>query len=202
MSNLRCVLLPHAERSCMFRPKLLFLRKIFLTCSLLAGCVSVPPLPPGADFSIAGQIGVVDRGDSWSARFMWRQSGERFEIDLWGPLGQGQTRLRGTPDQLEIIDADGAVRTSGRPEAVMLAELGWSLPLNLLLDWLQGRPSAEARVTRPVHNAVGYLTAFHQLGWQVRFERGRNAPASAPPRRITAERPNYRVRVIVSAREI
>ncbi|MYH16221.1 MAG: outer membrane lipoprotein LolB [Gammaproteobacteria bacterium] len=182
----------------MFPPKLLFLNAIFVALWLLAGCVSVPPISPGTDFSIKGKIGVVDGGESWSARFVWRQSGERFEIDLWGPLGQGQTRLRGTPDRLEITDADGDVRTSGSPEALMLAELGWSLPLSLLLDWLQGRPSVKAPVAEATSDPEGNLTGFRQLGWQVRFERAKQAPADAPPRRITAEKPGYRVRVAVS----
>ena len=186
----------------MFRHKLLFLNAIFVACPLLVGCVSVPSPPLATDFSVKGKIGVVDGGDSWSARFVWRQTGERFEIDLWGPLGQGQTRLRGTPNRLEVLDADGDVRNSGSPDALMLAELGWSLPLNLLLDWLQGRPSAAAPVANLVRDSEGGLTDFHQLGWEVRFDRGRTAPADAPPRRITAERPGYWVRVVVSEREI
>jgi len=185
-----------------FPPKLLFLNAIFVALWLLAGCVSVPPMSPGTDFSIKGKIGVVEGGESWSARFVWRQSGERFEIDLWGPMGQGQTRLRGTPDRLEFIDADGDVRTSGSPEALMLAELGWSLPLSLLLDWLQGRPSANAPVADAISDPEGSLTGFRQLGWQVRLERAKQAPADAPPRRITAEKPGYRVRVVVSERGV
>ncbi len=157
-------------------------------------------MPPGADFTIKGKIGVVEGADSWSARFIWRQSGERFEIDLWGPLGQGQSRLRGTPDRLEIIDADGDVRTSGSPEALMLAELGWSLPLRLLLDWLQGRPAPQVPVADAIRDPEGNLTGFQQLGWQVRFERARKAPEDAPPRRITAQKPGYRVRVVISER--
>ena len=186
----------------MFPPKLLFLNAIFAVLWVLAGCVSIPPMPSETDYSIRGKIGVVDGGDSWSARFVWRQSGERFEIDLWGPLGQGQTRLRGTPDRLEFIDADGDVRTSGSPEALMLAELGWSLPLSLLLDWLQGRPSPESQVADAIRSPAGGLTSFRQLGWQVRFERAKNAPADAAPRRITAQTSGYRVRVVVSERGI
>ena len=184
----------------MFPPKLLFLNANFIALWLLASCVSVPPMSPGADFSIKGKIGVVEGGNSWSARFVWRQSGERLEIVLWGPSGQGQTRLRGTPDRFEVVDADGDVRTSGSPEALMLAELGWNLPLSLLLDWLHGRPSPEAQVADAIRNPEGSLTSFRQLGWQVRFERAKKAPADALPRRITAQKPGYRVRVAVSER--
>ena len=184
----------------MFRHKVLFLKAIFMGCWLLAGCVSVPPTPSDADFSIKGTIGVVEGSDSWSARFAWRQFGDRFEIDLWGPLGQGQTRLRGTPDRLEVTVGDGDVQTAGNPEALMLAELGWSLPLNLLLDWLQGRPSAEAPVVDASRDPTGNLTDFRQLGWQVHFDRAKEAPTDALPRRITAEKPGYRVRVVTSSR--
>ncbi len=184
----------------MFLRNLLFPCAIFAACWLLAGCVSFPPPPPEADFSIRGKIGVVDGGESWSARFAWRQFGERLEIDLWGPLGQGQTSLHGTLDRLQVTDADGDVRASGSPEALMLSELGWSLPLSLLLDWLQGRPSVKAPVADATSDPKGSLAGFRQLGWQVRLERARTAPAHSPPRRITAEKPGYRVRVAVSDR--
>ena len=169
-------------------------------CWLLAGCASAPQPSLSADFSIKGKIGVVDRQEAWSARFVWRQFGERFEIDLWGPLGQGQTRLRGGRNELEIVDAGGRVLASGNPQALMRERLGWSLPLGLLLDWVQGRPSVQAAVTRPARDPQGRLTDFHQLGWQVRFDRARQTPANAPPHRITAERPGYRVRVVISDR--
>ncbi len=184
----------------MFPPKLLFLNAIFVALWLLAGCVSIPPMSPATDFSIKGTIGVTEGGDSWSARFVWRQSGERFEIDLWGPLGQGHSRLRGTPDRLEITDAEGNVRTSGSPEALMFAELGWSLPLSLLLDWLQGRPSPEAPVVDAIRDPSGRLTDFRQLGWQVRFDHAGKASVGTLPRRITANKPGYRVRVVISDR--
>ena len=197
-----------AERLLAGRPRTARHKRFFLNAAFVAflsqwaGCTSVPPLPSDADFSIRGKIGVVDGGNSWSARFLWRQFGDRFEIDLWGPLGQGQTHLRGTPSRLEIIDADGLVRTSGNPEALMFAELGWSLPLGLLLDWLQGRPAAEAPVTDAIRNPDGGLTRFRQLGWEVRLERAKKAPPDAPLRRITAEKPGYRVRMVVSERGV
>ncbi len=79
----------------------------------------------------------------------------------------------------------------------MLAELGWSLPLGLLIDWLRGRPSPQAPTADAVRDRMGSLKEFRQLGWQVSFERASRAPADAPPRRITAQRPGYRVRVAV-----
>lgn len=185
-------------------------------------------MPTATDFWIKGKIGVVEGGEAFSARFAWAGHRQGFTIDLWGPLGQGRTRLRafGLPNEdhpqprregtqsakadacsareaqrrLEILDGAGEVFASGCAQALMLEHLGWSLPLDLFLEWINGRPSPRTAATDLTRDAQDRLVAFRQLGWRVRYD-GLGPPAAGGlPARITAEKPGSTVRVSVSER--
>lgn len=182
---------------------------------LLAGCAVTPTTPVGPptadDFELVGKLAVVDGSNSVSARFRWRQIDDQFAIELWGPLGQGRLRLEGDARTLRVVDAAGAVLTEGPHEAVMQRELGWTLPLAVLPDWVRGRPHAGLPATARVSDAAGRLVGFQQLEWSV--ELGRWSPISTAgpaaaavsadlaqqrPARIAATRGQYRVRLAVS----
>ncbi len=53
------------------------------------------PVAPGG-FELNGKMAVRNAAERYSARFIWRQSGRVFDIDVWGPLGQGRVHLRVT----------------------------------------------------------------------------------------------------------
>lgn len=198
-----------------------FLRKpLFLKVFLMAvlgvsgGCATLPaPGPEPGAFVLRGTLGIVQPEDSFSARFLWQQQAARFDIDLWGPFGQGRLGLEGDARQLGIRDAGGALISRGPHEQVMTRHLGWSLPLAVLPEWVQGRPDARWPVASEVYDEAGRLTEFLQLGWHVTLERfrpvagssppGASLPADAPataqlPHRVTASRDAYRVRLAIS----
>ncbi len=182
----------------MLRRNFLFLQAIVLLLGQLAGCVTGPREAAFGDLRLQGKLGVVQGGRAFSTNFSWVQQGEQLDIALWGPLGQGRTRLRGTVRRLDLLAADGGVLASGHPEALMAEHLGWSLPLGLYLDWMAGRPSPTAAVTEPVSDEDGRLTSFRQLGWTVAYDRFKQFPAGLLPWRITAEQPGRRVRIALT----
>ncbi len=179
---------------------------VFLTlwlsgCAALRGPGALPPPGPGG-FELRGKLGISDAGESFSARFLWRQEGADFNIDLWGPFGQGRVQLVGDERELTLLDGDGVVLTRGPHEAVMRSNLGWSLPLGVLPAWVQGRPDAHWPARGETRDEAGHLTAFSQLDWRVeleRFARPDGDPAAAElPHRVTAQRGPYRVRLAIS----
>jgi len=166
----------------------------------LAGCTQLPVETGPVDFRVEGKVGVVEGGRSYSARFVWRQMGERYDVVIWGPFGQGATRFRGDPDRVEVTDRNDRPGLSGEPRRVMRQRLGWSLPLEVLPWWLSGEPAPDGLVEAPERDAQGRLSAFRQLGWQVNYDRFDGPGSQAQPRRITAERPGYRIRLNISSR--
>jgi outer membrane lipoprotein LolB len=193
------------------------LLNIFLL-GLLAGCVALPRHEPTeGGFVLRGNLGIVQEQESFSARFYWRQNGGNFLIDLWGPLGQGRVALEGNERRLELREGDGTVLSEGPPDLVMRQHLGWSLPLSVLPEWVQGRPADGLPVRDAQYDDAGRLTAFSQLDWRVELERYQRVgiggdeavsdlngpqPGSFLPHRVTATRDRYRVRLAVSAWQI
>ena len=167
-----------------------------IACLLLAGCARLPVVPEAADFRIEGKFGVVEGKRRHAGRFVWRQTGDRYDILLWGPFGQGSTRLRGHSAHVEITGG-GASPLSGHPDAVMRQHLGWHLPLAMLPWWLTGQPMPDGGVADAETDSGGRLVAFRQFGWQVRYEKFIVDTHPPQPRRIAAEVGGYRIDLVI-----
>ena len=169
---------------------------------LIGGCAGVPGMPETPEtFVLSGKVGVREARESFSANLLWHQKGEAFDIDLWGPLGQGRVKLVKKGDGIELR-SDQGVLAEGDADTVMRAHLGWSLPVDVLPAWVQGTPFMGAPVAEVARDPEGRLTGFTQLGWAVALERYLTVPDGARhrdlPTRITATREDARVRLVVS----
>lgn len=161
----------------------------------------MPPLGEDleADFRLRGKIGVRGQsstGRAFSASFDWIQAGDAFAIELWGPFGQGRTRLTGDHETLTVTDAHGVTLAGESPEAIMEAHLGWLAPVTVLQHWIRGRLAPGRRANALDRDADGHLTRFKQLGWTVELSRWRESVAGPVPGRIRATRDGRRITVV------
>lgn len=184
----------------MMNRNLLFLIILLLT-TMSSACAVISPLGEGlaADFRLRGKIGVRDQsptGGSFSASFDWIQAGDAFAIELWGPLGQGRTRLTGDAETLTVTDASGVTLAGESPEALMQEHLGWSAPVNVLQYWIRGRPAPGRQATALDRDADGHLTGFNQLGWAVELSRWQESATGPLPGRVRATRHGRRITVV------
>ena len=109
-----------------------------LLCVVLAGCGPLDELPREVvvpeGFTSQGKLSLRPQGESkikgFTANYRWQQVGERYDLELWGALGQGRTRITGTANRIEIVDGTGRKVTSRRPERLLKRHLGWSLPVS------------------------------------------------------------------------
>jgi outer membrane lipoprotein LolB len=177
-----------------------FILKIFLA-GTLTGCATVTPPPFDAEFVLAGKLGVSVEGEGGSVRFRWQQAGARYQIDLWGALGQGRTRLEGDADRMKLLDGAGGELLQGAPEAVMQERLGWSLPVGVLPAWLWGQPASGAPAGHIERDAAGRIARFEQIGWQIAYDGFRLEASGELPRRVTLTRPGFRARIAIDERQ-
>lgn len=179
------------------RYNLLFLN-VFLVF-VTTGCATVPQSPESPEtFLLRGKVAVAESVEHFSANLLWHQRGEGFEIDLWGPLGQGRTKIVKTDDEIEIRTDRGVV-LAGEPATVMRDELGWSLPMDVLPSWVQGRPFAGVASSDLVRDEAGRLNGFKQLGWTVTLGRYQNVDdRRVLPTRVTATRAESSVRLVIT----
>ena len=176
---------------------------VLLSWFALAGCVAVDKSEmANLDFRLRGKIAArFDRVDgagreAFTASFDWRQAGVHYEIDLWGPLGQGHIRISGDGSALSVTDGRGETLRDASASALMEQALGWSVPTTTLRHWVRGRydPSAPAAIQGYAED--GRLKQFEQLGWTVRVLRWHDAPIGAAPGRIVAEQAHRRIVVV------
>ena len=175
-----------------------WLPAILVALLLSAACASLQPRLEGFadfDFRVRGRIGVRGGGEAFSASFDWRQAGDRFAIEIWGPLGQGRTRLLGDGRAMRVIDARGHVMEDADADALMAQALGWRAPIAALRHWVRGAVAPDAAVELQ-RDASGRVTRFEQHGWTVELRGWRSAAVGEVPGRIVATKAGRRVTVI------
>ena len=166
---------------------------IFLLIFMLAGCVTKPTEriesgPP--EFIATGKIAFRSNQGNHTANFRWSQYLETYDVEIWGPLGQGRSQLRGNTRRMSVTRGKKLL-AEGPPEDIMLAYLGWVMPIELLPDWLVGAGVDEQNSVREVS------------GWRVEFSRFTpvgDGPAPLRPGRLEAR--NGTDKIIVSVREL
>ena len=157
-----------------------------MTLVLIAGCQSLTSagggqaVPKETRFVSQGKLSLrphstaAESGSKiqgFSASYRWTQVGGAFELELWGALGQGRTRITGDGRRIKIVDGTGRTVNSRNPERLLRRHLGWSLPLSVLPYWLQAKeaPVPPAQLMR--FQANGDLETMQQLGWTLNFDR-------------------------------
>lgn len=157
----------------------------------LGGCVSLPvPDEAGLEFRLAGRISLVAEEGAVTANYVWRQYADGVDIDLWGPLGQGRTRVLGRGPALTVYTADGARLENTAARDLVRREFGLAAPVELLSNWIVGRPSPDWPV-----ESLGE-DSFMQLGWLVALSGFRDVSGRQVPGRLVASREGRRVTVL------
>ena len=158
---------------------------------VLGGCVSRPtPHEPGLEFRLAGRINLVSEEGAVTANYLWRQYVDGVDIDLWGPLGQGRTRVLARGTALTVYTADGARVRDAAARDLVRREFGLAAPVELLSNWIVGRPSPDWPA-----ESLGD-DSFAQLGWHVVLSGFRHVSGHRVPGRLVASREGRRVTVL------
>ncbi len=180
---------------------------LLLIITLIPGCARLQPVTPapslaGSDFLLQGKLGILapdgTRGTATtvSLNFRWLQRLDAFDIQFWGPLGQGRSHLSGNAHNVSLTTPDGHTHRDKNVEALMQRWLGWSLPIEVLKYWVQGRPAPFTEATDVARNENNEVTGFRQLDWSLEFSRYRSVDARYLPGRTVARKGPYRLTVV------
>ena len=106
-----------------------------------------------------------------TANFIWQQKSlTNIQLDLFGPLGIDPTHLAITPNQAELITAQGKTYTADNPEDLMQETLGWQLPILGLQYWLLGIPDFNTHNPPIVLlNTQGLIKTLGQYNWHITY---------------------------------
>ena len=175
-----------------------------LLAVVLSGCAQIPPraveawtAPAWEDWNMRGRVAVRAADQGWHANLSWRQTGEAFQMELSGPLGQGAIRLHGDAARVQLERADGLRDQAADADALLARHTGWSLPVSGLRYWVRGL-AVPARPAHWVRAPDGRPERLQQDGWDIRYTDFRDQPGlGLLPRRIDLERDGLQARLLI-----
>jgi outer membrane lipoprotein LolB len=145
-------------------------------------------------WSLQGRIAVSDGKDGGSGRIEWHQDEDRFRIEIRAPVSRRTWRLSGAPGSATLEGLEGGTRHGESAEALLQAEVGWTVPVAAMVAWVRGLP-AEGATEREL-DPDGRPLRVVQDGWLVEY-RGWGDGEPSLPRKIFAVRGPQRVRLMI-----
>lgn len=182
--------------------KLLLLTGLLL---LLSACSSQPNLPsatadlkPNAQlwhWQAQGRIAFANKKNNHSANLDWQQDGYNYQLQLFGPLGQGSARLEGKPFKVTLTTSDGKQVEASSPEQLLTENSGWELPLSNMVYWIRG-------ITAPGNHQKIDEQTFIQNGWKVEWRRFSQVGKYQLPSLLVAEKDSLSFRLAINKWQI
>lgn len=158
------------------------------------------PNPTESAYITSGKLVVIQPQQRSSAHFRWLHEGDRFQMELWGPLGSGRTLIAGTSEFAKITQGKTLI-DKGRPLEIMQRRLGWSAPIDVFPHWIKGNVADSEPIQSSANDAQGRIMHFEQLGWLVSFSDYMTFQDASAPRRIELIGPNLQLRFIIGSKQ-
>jgi outer membrane lipoprotein LolB len=186
---------------------------------LLVGCQTLPkPVAPTAapaevaaawparraqlqartQFTAQGRIGVAAGTEGFNGKLRWVQDGTRSTVSLDSPLGVGGVRIVNDGGTLSLTKPSGEALDSQAAHDELVRRMGFEPPLNSLRYWVQGVPDPASPSTETA-DPQGYLGSLVQSDWTVTYGAYMQTADGALPQKVTVERGNVRVRLVLDA---
>lgn len=193
------------------QPSLLITTALLL--ALIAGCARQAPQPEGERTSgqwqaqqsrmesldtwqLAGKAGLRTPEDSTSANLDWSQHPHYYRLLISGPFGSGRSTLEGREGRFSLTTSEGRFEAE-TPEALMEQQLGWSLPLGALSDWVRGLPG-DGSSYRLEKDALGFPARLRQAGWEIAYRDWTYTDRLWLPRRLVMHYGDLRVTLVIN----
>lgn len=146
-------------------------------------------------WNIQGSVSVQSRGKTQIGSFNWKQMGQYYVINIYGPLNLGAIEIQGQPGGVTLLKPTGAPSSASSPEALMQQQLGWYLPVSNLYFWVRGIPAPGS--AKEEHDQYGHLTFLRQQGWRIQFMAFQSRGNTDLPRKIVMDNQQLHVKLVI-----
>ena len=186
---------------------------LLLMSLVLSACAVRPPVPEVDDrpgeferhqarvqaldpWALTGRLALDADGQQWHTNVRWRESGDQFDIRLFGPFGRDAGRVMGDGSGAALRAPDGGEFHAPDVDQLVAESLGWRIPVSGLRYWVRGLPAPGSVFDHRLDEA-GRLAALEQSGWTVQYQRYRNDLEPALPDRLELTYQDIRLRLLV-----
>jgi outer membrane lipoprotein LolB len=145
---------------------------------------------------IEARLGVSDGHDGGSGDLTWRQQGDAYDFVLRAPVTGKSFHLHGDASGAVLEGLDQGTLRGIDAESLLQEALGWQVPMAELRDWVRGMRASNAPAEL-AFGADGLPSLLTQDGWKVEYRDWFAAMDPPLPRKVFAERGDYRVRVVI-----
>ncbi len=178
----------------------------------LAGCATPPEPGTVSDQSreqrqqaleqinawqLKGRVAIINGSEAWHLNVEWQQRQEDYRIELWGPFGSGRVQLEGDGQGVRLTDSRQGIYYADDPESLLYEHTGVNMPVSGLRYWILGLTDPRYATRQPRRDQAGRLTAVKQADWQVAFSRYTRVDSLALPDRLSVDRQDLRVKMVV-----
>ena len=147
-------------------------------------------------FDASGRFSARHGPEAFAASFRWQHDADRDELEFSSPLGQIVATLSGSPGAVELKTADGRNLSAEDWRALTVRGLGWPLPVDGLIYWIQGMPR-EGDTAAVERDADGLPSVVRQDGWTIAYQAFSRSEGVARPTRMTLSYPDVELRVVI-----
>lgn len=174
------------------------------------GKVSDPQSPPSwqqrkasiealSGWDVSGRAAINDGSQSWQTSVTWQQQDDDYTIELIGPFGQGQVKVRGDAQGVSLREGNRIIRADDA-DSLFERSTGTRLPISGLQYWIRGIPDP-AQTSRLAFDEQGRPVRIEQSGWIIEILNyievaGLPEPIELP-KRINAEQADLKVKIII-----
>ena len=184
-----------------------------LAVAALAGCASQAPMDEGGrqagqwerqqadveafeSWTLVGKAGLRTPEENTSANLDWNQTPYYFRMLISGPFGGGRSVLEGREGRFSLTTSEGRFEAE-TPEALMEEQLGWSLPVRAMPDWVRGLPGDHASYQLETYE-LGFPSHLQQDGWEIDYRDWEQAEGMWLPRRLVMNYGDVRITLVVN----
>lgn len=147
-------------------------------------------------WNIQGAVSIQSRGKTQMGSFTWEQIGQRYAINIYGPLNLGCIGIAGLPGKVTLNKPTGSY-SAPTAESLMLQQLGWYLPISNMYYWVRGLPAPGA-VAKQLRDEYGHLALLQQQGWRIRFQAFQSHGNADLPRKILMDNQQLHVKLVIN----
>lgn len=190
-----------------------FIRSVNILCAcfLLASCASMQPSAPPVkqawerrqietskieSFQINGKIAILTARQSGSATVNWLQNRQRYNIELYGPLGMNALKLAGQPGLVTLKTADGKTVSAHTPEELLIQQWRWHLPVSNLKYWIRALPVPNIP-SQKQFDAYQRLSQMQQDHWYIQYSNYTRISGVDLPTHISINSPDFKTKIVI-----
>tara|TARA_B100000686_G_scaffold132221_1_gene139165 strand:- start:776 stop:1414 length:639 start_codon:yes stop_codon:yes gene_type:complete len=144
-------------------------------------------------WQLRGRINVRYNDENHTPRILWLQLADEYNIRLWGTFNTRNTRIIGQPGFVTMQQNDELFRAKS-PEALILQQLGYELPVSYLEYWIRGLPAPQSNADMKF-NQLNQLSLITQDDWNITYHDPRQYGEVTLPREVEITRQKNDIRL-------